>query len=289
VRAVSTRSPRSVIRRRAGEIQEGILIRYREHQPAPALRDAVQCYWTLHGAVDGAAPARNRVLPDGCMDILFDLGERGVGGERARVIGAMESAAVVWLRGSVDLLGVRFRPGGAPRFLAERASELTRRTAPLSALWGALVEGLLDRLRAAPPLQRAGLLDAMLLDRRRPDPRDEQVLAAGRIIAASGGTVAVRAVRQALGVSARQLERRFEELVGVPPRFACKVARFQQSVDLALRRPDLPLARLAAEAGYYDQPHFTREFKALAGITPAGFLAERRSVVFVQDDAGRVA
>ena len=110
-----------------------------------------------------------------------------------------------------------------------------------------------------------------------------------RIIAASGGTVAVRAVRQALGVSARQLERKFEELVGVPPRFACKVARFQQSVDLALRRPDLPLGRLAAEAGYYDQPHFTREFKALAGITPAGFLAERRAVAFVQDDAGRVA
>jgi AraC-like DNA-binding protein len=261
------------------------VIRYREYPPAPALRDAVQCYWTLRGAVDGGAPVRNRVLPDGCMDILFDLGEDGVVGERARVIGAMESAEVVWMHGSVDLLGVRFRPGGAPRFLAERASGLTRRTAALSALWGARAEELPDRLRAAPPSARAGLLDGILLSRRRRDARDDQILAAGRIIVASGGTVAVRAVQQALGVSARQLERRFEELVGVTPRFACKVARFQRAVDLAIHQPDIRLARLAVEAGYYDQPHFTREFKALAGITPTGFLAERRHVAFVQDDA----
>ena len=99
----------------------------------------------------------------------------------------------------------------------------------------------------------------------------------------------MRAVQQALGVSARQLERRFEELVGVTPRFARKVARFQRAVDLALHQPDISLARLAAESGYYDQPHFTREFKALAGITPTAFLAERRDVAFVQDDAGGAA
>lgn len=265
------------------------MIRYREHRPAPALRDAVQCYWTLRGTVDGAAPVRNRVLPDGCIDILFDLGEGADAGEAARVIGAMKSAEVVWLRGSVDLLGVRFHPGGAPGFLAERAGGLTRRTAPLSALWGARAEETLERLRAAPLPARIALLDGILQGRRRTGARDEQILAAGRIIAASGGTVAVRAVQQALGVSARQLERRFEELVGVPPRFACKVARFQRAVELALHQPDIRLARLAAEAGYYDQPHFTREFKALAGITPTGFLAERRHVAFVQDDAGRAA
>jgi AraC-like DNA-binding protein len=98
------------------------------------------------------------------------------------------------------------------------------------------------------------------------------------------GGIGVRQAAAALGVGERRLQRAFDRSVGLSPKVLARVLRFRRAVrqlDGAASSPG-SWAGLAALAGYADQSHFIREFRALAGLTPAAYLRERRAVGFVQ-------
>ena len=98
---------------------------YREHPPGPALAGVVECIWTIRSDAPIATPRLNRVLPDGCMDVIFDLGERPDSTPAGIVVGTMRRPMESWVQGRVDMLGVRFLPGGAAPLLRLAAGELT--------------------------------------------------------------------------------------------------------------------------------------------------------------------
>ena len=81
---------------------------------------------------------------------------------------------------------------------------------------------------------------------------------------------------QKMGIGPRQLHRRFLATVGLGPKLFQSVVRFQRLLDLACLSPLMGLAGLAAEAGYADQSHMTREVRSLAGLSPLRLLQERR-------------
>ena len=258
---------------------------YREHRLlSPALRPLVACVWTLRA---GPAPSGSghRVLPDGCMDVLFSLGgppreETAAGAPPARyVVGAMTRPLDVRHAGALDLVGVRFRPGAAPGFVDVPAGELTDGIAPLDDVWGALADEAWLRLAEARG-RRARLEvveEALLRALRDGHGRlDRTVLRACRAVAAADAPVRVDDVVREAGVGRRQLERRFRAAVGLSPGAAARVQRFRRALAALDARPEVPLARIAVTAGYHDQPHLTREFRALAGETPGRWRALRR-------------
>jgi AraC-like DNA-binding protein len=256
---------------------------YAEWAPGAALAPYVQCYWTLEA--EAAGELTTRVLPDGCVDVLVDLGTRGGTPGSARVVGAMTTASVVPLTGRVSVLGVRFRPGGAAPFLCLPLDEVTDGDAPLEALWGREGAALAPRLAEAPRLRdRVSRLEQVLLSRlpsaRTPDPAVAHAVSS---ILGVGGALPVRMLEEATGLSGRTLERRFHAAVGLTPKVLCRVARLQGVVQRAeragLQQPDW--AGLALEGGYCDQAHLVREFRALVGLTPGAWARER--VGFVQD------
>jgi AraC-like DNA-binding protein len=112
------------------------------------------------------------------------------------------------------------------------------------------------------------------------------VTEAVKLLRRARGGVGIGQVAAALGVGQRRLERAFDRSVGLSPKALARVLRFRRALG-DLGRPhdarSAPLwASLALGAGYADQSHFIREFKALAGLTPSRYLAERRGVGFVQ-------
>src|SRR6266545_3200550 len=109
---------------------------YREFPPGPFLAAAVECFWTSTVLTAPRASSFHRVLPDGCMDLLFDF--TAVGRRRASVIGTMTRPLTVTTSGPVDLLGVRFRPGGLAAFVTLDAAELTDTRVDLTDFWGRL-------------------------------------------------------------------------------------------------------------------------------------------------------
>ena len=256
---------------------------YREHAPSPALADVVQCYWTSRSAAPLPAEHASRVLPDGCMDVIFNLGDPPLPGGaphhalRSYVIGAMRTPLEVRMAGAVDLLGVRFRPGGAAAFVPAPAGELTDRAVALREFWGRTAE-LEERLHETPPEARIRLVEEVLLGRAAaPDPRIAHV---SRLIERSGGTTPVKALHEAVGLTRRHLERIYLDRVGLTPKHACRVARVQAALERIRASSAVPLSRLALECGWYDQAHMSRDFREIAGASPTTYA---RQVAFFQD------
>ena len=207
-------------------------------------------------------PGPGRVLPDGCMDLLWNDGRLLVAGPdtRAYVTGGAPSA---WG-------GVRFYPGTAPGLLGVPAHELRDRRVDLADLWPASeVRRLRDRIEAAADPVTA--LEDVALERaalaEEPDPALRQVVTT----LDSGHPVAATA--DELGLGARQLHRRCLTAFGYGPKTLARILRLQRA--LALARGGTALADTAAQAGYADQAHLARDVKELAGM-PLGELLGRR-------------
>lgn len=264
---------------------------YTESSPGPELADRVACFWTIRSHAPLTAARLNRVVPDNCSDIIFDLGDgvlrnrRLPGRQRSYAVGAMRRPLAVGMEGTVHLLGIRFRPGCGREFLQIPANELTDAIVPLDDLWGSAGREAEAIIAEVEPARRAGVLASLLLARRGVGlERPPAVTHALRRIDGSRGGIRVRALHEALGLGRRQLERLFAESVGVSPKTACRVARFRATQRRLLDQPDASLARIAFACGYADQPHLTREFKELAGIPPAAYRRERADVASVQDE-----
>ncbi|MFW6078721.1 MAG: AraC family transcriptional regulator [Gemmatimonadota bacterium] len=266
---------------------------YREFPPSSDLRGLVETFWTIRS--DGRLrDARiNRVVPDGCTDIIVALGDPappGGGGSAlgraSYFVGAMRRPRVVRLTGAVDLIGVRMRPGAGGAILPMPAAELTDRTEPLDDVvpgrpGAPLLEALADARDTAGRIARF----ETLLRRRAAatEPTPKAVLAAIAMIGRSGGRVTVRELQERVGLSARQLQRLFARFVGVSPKTACRVARFRAARRRLDRDRRTSLGAIAYGGGYADQAHFNREFKEFAGIAPGAYRAERADVASVQD------
>lgn len=219
---------------------------YAEIQPTAALRPWVECFWTVRD--DGGEPREQRVLPDGCADLIFDL-HAGEGS----AIGTMTRPIVV--PGGGDFLGVRFRPGRAAAFLRIPLAEITDARVPLGDLW-----------RDAPVTFDVAQLEELLLKRLQPD-RDARVDAAvDRIIR---GVDRVEAIAKEIGISRQHLARQFLHHVGVTPKTFARVMRFRRV--LSSIGQDADWADVAAANGYYDQSHLIADFRELAGSTPNAF------------------
>ena len=255
-------------------------IRYAEHAPSDALADVVRCFWSIVDDGSGSSePATNRVLPDNCIDVIFDL---GVSASRAFLVGPMLTAEVFDQAPGARMIGVRFRPGAATSFLDVSASELLTSHVDAADVWND-TESLCDKLGSISRDEGIRVLDEYLTRIRRERPAAILASTATALIERAHGSMSVTALVSALGVNERRLQRAFDDAVGIGPKQVSKVTRFRTAARKISADRVESLSRIAAESGYADQAHFTRDFVALAGITPTEFRAERRLVGFIQD------
>ena len=210
------------------------------------------CLWARSGAA-------GRVLPDGCVGIVRTRAQLIVAGPATRAVRPTPPSGET-------KVGLRFRVGAAGGALGLPAAELLDRSPALGQVradgdaWAA-------RVAEAPDVgARLSLLAEMaagwLADAPAPDPL---VRAAVQDLARPRARVAELCGGLAI------LRRRFERAVGYAPRTLAGVLRLQRFLSLA--SPGGDLARLAADAGYADQPHLTRDCARLAGLPAAALLA----------------
>ncbi|MBT2414641.1 AraC family transcriptional regulator [Streptomyces sp. ISL-12] len=200
-----------------------------------------------------------RVLPDGCMDLLWHDGRLLVAGPDTRAH-VPEGTGDRWA-------GVRFHPGTAPALLGVPAHALRDRRVPLVDLWPAAASRRLTaRVNAAADPAR-GLEEAALSRAADTDPPDPLLL---RIVAALDAGRPVARTADELGIGARQLHRRSLAAFGYGPKTLARVLRLRRA--LALARTGVPLAETAARTGYADQAHLARDVRELTGLPPRALL-----------------
>ncbi|WUV77638.1 helix-turn-helix transcriptional regulator [Streptomyces sp. NBC_01477] len=182
------------------------------------------------------------------------------------VAGPDTSAHVVTDRPGSSYAGLRFAPGVGPALLGAPVREVRDLRVPLDGLWPAAeARRLAERADAGP----AAALDAWAADRiRAAEPADPLL---GPVAAALSAGRPVADIAAASGLGERQLRRRCEAAFGYGPRTLARVLRLQRA--LALARAGTPFARVAADAGYADQPHLSREVRTLAGVPLSALLS----------------
>jgi AraC-like DNA-binding protein len=240
---------------------------YRELLPPTPLAPFVRCFWTLQGELP---PIEERIVPDGCFELVFHRGEpfrqNGELQKHALLIGEVRRPTVLTPSRKCDILGVRFRPGGAAAFFRFPMSEVRDAILPAD-----------DVLR----LDGDDIVE-LLMKRRTPPRQWRSVAAAIEIIEARNGNVRIGALAKHIGISERTLQRSFEESVGILPKTFARLTRFQAY-----------LAAPEGDAGYVDASHLARDFHEFGGVTPAQYLRERHELRDnfagnVQDLAGDV-
>lgn len=185
-------------------------------------------------------------------------------------------------------VGVHVKPWGLAPFLPMPATELCDRPVTLEQVWGRpAVAELRDRLASADgPHAMLTLLEQELIRRLRETTGLGLVRHTSGVIAATGGSVAIGDLRTAAGVSSTHLAQRFKELVGVTPKRLARTHRFTAMVLAIDPAGPVDWGDLAGRAGYFDQAHFSHEFREFTGLTPTRYVEIRRR--FLREHPGHV-
>jgi AraC-like DNA-binding protein len=250
-----------------------------EIPPPTELAEYVETFW-FRPTGPNASDEVERVLPDGCLDIVF-------GPRRAVVVGTMTQALVIPGGNGVSYTGARFRAGMATAFLRISAASVTDGSAPLDALWSdaRTVSGYVTPLLDA-DVAVGRLADVLVARLSRAAPVPDDVRSAVDAILSSGGRSEVEPIASSIGVSRQHLARRFAAYVGVPPKTLARVTRMREVVRLA-SADRVNWAGIAADLGYSDQSHLVTEFRSLTGLTPTRWAAShRRSSVRPEEAPG---
>lgn len=232
--------------------------------PASAdLASLVERHWLVSWELPPGRRASVTLLPHPAVNLVFDRGQvavAGVGSDRFTYV----------YEGAGRVFGVKFRPGAFRPFLRGPVSALTDRTVPLTWPGAAGFATALDRAGDLAELVRVAE-DYLRAHWPDPDPEVEEI---GRIVHAllyDRTITRVDEVCERFGVGARTLQRMFQRYVGVSPKWVLRRYRLHEAAARLAEGTASTWAELAADLGYFDQPHFIRDFTSAIGMTPAAY------------------
>ncbi len=254
---------------------------YHEWRP-PLFAGLVERLWYSEGT---ATFPRKRIFPNGMIELLLTLGEpmrlvEGAGAElfaRGSLSGLHSGPIVIEMGRSQETLGIRLRPAGAYALLARPLHAVSDSTVDLHDLVGRAAAELTERCHDARTVEErftraAAWLRERLLRARGVDPA---VAWSVERLEQSAGEVSIAELRERTGLSKSRLAMAFREQIGFTPKHYARILRFRRVLAL-LHGGETTLIDAALDAGYYDQPHMSGEFRAFTGMTPRAFLAANR-------------
>jgi AraC-like DNA-binding protein len=258
-------------------------MRYREFHPPSPLSTVIECLWTLESDTEDPAARPEKILPDGCVELILNFGARFLQHvddttrlqPRTFVAGQLTRPLLIAPTGPVQLIGIRFHPGGTAPFFRLPMYQLTDRIVELGAferkLESLLVRGTED---VALMTDKVSALERVLTQLLVEHTRDMKVLQTAARIVESGGMIPIDTLALDAGISSRQLERKFLAEIGVGPKLLSRILRFQQ-VFRAVDANETCWPVIALDCGYYDQAHLIRDFRQFAQQTPSVLFAEQ--------------
>jgi AraC-like DNA-binding protein len=243
--------------------------RYDQVRPVAALAPYVETYWVVSWDRRGREPYEQWVLPYPSVNLTFKPG-------RCRIVGVPRGRFSEVLTGAARVFGVRFRPGGFRAFLDAPVASITDRIVSVESVFGPSGTDLATAVLAADDRAAADLLDQFLVEflvgrSAGPDPALEQVTAIVDRIAADPAPLRVDDLATEFDLNVRQLQRLFAEYIGVGPKWTIRRYRLHEAAGRLAAGVEVDPVVLAADLGYSDQAHFTRDFAAIAGVPPARY------------------
>lgn len=241
----------------------------------------IRCFYSLYTTENEQFNTAHRRLPDGTLDLVFNLGAAPVLVSRnGSGFSAMPQVALTGLhpdrnflcyQGGVHLVGVVFQPGSAHLFVKDSLEQYKACTESASLVFGNKVDGLLEQLKEiSGEREKHHLLEQYLLDRFNKtnlNPYSPGISAALQQIHSSDGNLVISGLYKDHFMSERTFRRKFNECVGMSPKHYAtiiKVKSFSKRYELERSTH----ATIFDELGYTDQSHFNKDFQKIVGISP---------------------
>jgi AraC-like DNA-binding protein len=249
----------------------GKMFRLERYLPPPDLAPFLDHYWIVEWDLGERPPFVQRTLPYPCVHVVFDAARTGIFGLKT---GAFDYE----LKGAGKVCGLRFRAGAFRAFLGRPVHTITDQVLPLSAVFPGIdaaaeravlgAGGDAAMIEAANRLLRAGL--------PRPDPQVERIAAILRTVETTPGLTQVEALALGAGMGVRSLQQLFSDYVGVSPKWVIRRYRLHEAADRLANGEEVDLTALALDLGYFDQAHFTSDFRKLVGQAPGQYREQAR-------------
>jgi AraC-like DNA-binding protein len=244
--------------------------------PPPGLARIVECYWIAES--EDASPAKEKIIPDGFPEMIFHYGDpyrinlhHNAWELQSQSLLAGQIRRYFFLEntGKSGVLGIKLQPTALTHLFDIPMCTLTDKVADLSAIMAVPLRSLL--CTAAPHDEKITAINEWFssLPLWEEDHADKAI----ELIREYKGAIAVAEIVAQLGISERHLERLFKRSVGLSPKFYARIIRFNHIFHLNQER-NPGWTDLAFNAGYYDQSHFIRNFKAFTGEDPSGYYFE---------------
>lgn len=255
---------------------------YQERKPHLLLAPYVKCLWMVEADEQPDDAEDDRVMPDGCLEMIFHYGDRfqlvrsGQREEQARsfVFGQIQRFMDMRPTGKTGMIAVRFHPFGLEVFLKMPIIHLNEQSVDVGDLFGAEGRVLEARIVEASSFEdRAQLIEQFLISKLRGHQADPLIMHTIQRMTRTHGLTSMEALALEHRLSVRTLERRFRQSAGLTPKTLSRILRFQHVFNLAESQRFTSLTQLALEAGYYDQAHFIREFRDFSGMTPSAYFS----------------
>lgn len=257
---------------------------YTEYQPSHLLAPYIDNYWELKGTPEYGM--RIHILPDGCTDFIFTLGEVAEAVEkeslimqpyRSYFVGPMTKfSELVTYAKSVHMFGIRFLPCGLSCFTKLPLHEFVNSRINTGEMRAVFDDTFVERLCEQEHIEgRIRLVEGYLLAylARHYQVADSHVTTAVNMINQSGGKRSVRSLMDEVCLCQRHFERKFKHYTGYTPKEYSRIIKFKNAVELLRNTTPSNLLTTAINAGYYDLAHFSKEIKSLSGSTPTSFLS----------------
>lgn len=245
--------------------------------PSVELRPYVQSFWSFRRAAPLLTFREEYMHPRGGFGVVFNFGDPvfldgRLVKEPLFLDGANTLSRKMGFVGQVDMVGVRFREGGAYPFLGVPLHELRDAFTLLDVLDRRQLLRLHVQLAETAVLaHRFQLLDQWLVARLvQGQARSLLIPPSLARLRGQAGQLPIPQLAEELAVSQRQLERLFQLQVGMTPKQYARLVRVE-TARLALKQHTETTTRLAVDLGFYDQAHFIREFRSVIGMTPTAY------------------
>lgn len=253
---------------------------YYEFAPVSAIADDIDAFWYFctTESTQQEMPYCHRVLPDGCIDLIFRFQRPTWGGEMTNplltVYGPTDRFTLVNIEPDTTFVGVRFKPGIAATYLGLSPVSLFQQEIMAQECSAHFVT-IFDRLCACTSINQAlSIFQNVVLKLKMKTVYDvpQRVREAVELLSANEEQIQISDVASLVGVSERTLRRDIVAAVGLSPKILARILRFQRAIALIRSEKQLSLCNIAIQSGYADQSHMTREFQAFSDLTPSAFM-----------------
>ena len=251
-------------------------------KPTPLLSGIVRHFLLI----ESDAQSTMRIFSDGNTGVVFNYGDplfyqnemhSGPAPLPASFLyGQLDTYRNVWIQGRIRLLIAVLHPFGAAALFKIPASELRNQIIGCGDFFGTHVESVNDQIASSPAIHdKIRAAEHFLLTHlQNPSQYNTLVTQAIDIIHSQNGVISVAELTTMTGATERQLQRKFEEQIGISPKRYTGITRMQYALRmLRTKSAHLSLAGVACESGFFDQAHLIREMKNLSGLTPGQYLS----------------